>query len=180
VLKHILAFTPQLGRNEGSAFIIRCNSVRMLSNHWATATVNGTFCGFDALVRSAPKSRSSPPKYVPVLFVRTDKVLTRHKLILAFSALTLAHLQGEKPALGKIVRGSHYATLTVQLAKLLNAAKRTLHNIMDIRDGAAPPPPLRLNNHCSVCKFKEQCHAAAVAKDDLSLLRGLKEKELIS
>ena len=45
-------------------------------------------------------------------------------------------------------------------------------------NSCSTPPPLRLNAHCSICEFKEACYAEAKQKDDLSLLRGLKEKDI--
>ena len=44
--------------------------------------------------------------------------------------------------------------------------------------GAGTPPPLTLNSHCQVCEFRHRCHAEATAKDDLSLLQGMVEKEM--
>jgi predicted RecB family nuclease len=35
-----------------------------------------------------------------------------------------------------------------------------------------------LNSHCQTCEFRKRCHAEATAKDDLSLLRGMGEKEV--
>jgi predicted RecB family nuclease len=32
---------------------------------------------------------------------------------------------------------------------------------------------LMLNSHCQVCEFRQRCHGEALAKDDLSLLRGM-------
>src|SRR5439155_384607 len=43
---------------------------------------------------------------------------------------------------------------------------------------SAAPPPLLLNRHCAECAFRRSCRAAAVAKDDLSLLRGLSPKDI--
>jgi hypothetical protein len=44
---------------------------------------------------------------------------------------------------------------------------------------SASPPRLLLNEHCQVCEFRQRCLAEATAKDDLSLLRGMGEKEIV-
>ena len=44
--------------------------------------------------------------------------------------------------------------------------------------GRGTPPKLILNRHCQVCEFRRRCHAEATAKDDISLLRGVSEKEV--
>jgi hypothetical protein len=40
------------------------------------------------------------------------------------------------------------------------------------------PPSLILNDHCQVCEFRQRCHDQAVQEDNLTLLRGMGEKEL--
>ena len=42
------------------------------------------------------------------------------------------------------------------------------------------PPRLMLNSHCPLCEFRQRCQAETLAKDDLSLLRGLSAKEITS
>lgn len=37
---------------------------------------------------------------------------------------------------------------------------------------------MRLNSHCRVCEFSQYCRRIAIEKDDLSLLQGLREKEI--
>ena len=51
-----------------------------------------------------------------------------------------------------------------------------LQELREIQTGT--PPPLILNNHCALCEFRQRCQAEAIAKDDLSLLRGLSAKEI--
>ena len=43
--------------------------------------------------------------------------------------------------------------------------------------GAESPPKLILNDHCQVCEFRQRCHDQAVQEDNISLLRGMGEKE---
>ena len=43
---------------------------------------------------------------------------------------------------------------------------------------AESPPRLILNDHCQVCEFRQRCHDQAVKEDNISLLRGMGEKEI--
>ena len=43
---------------------------------------------------------------------------------------------------------------------------------------AESPPKLILNDHCQVCEFRQRCHEEAVQEDNISLLRGVGEKEV--
>ena len=45
---------------------------------------------------------------------------------------------------------------------------------------AQSPPKLMLNDHCQVCEFRQRCHDQAVQEDNISLLRGMGEKEIKS
>jgi predicted RecB family nuclease len=133
-------------------------------------------CRIDALFDVAHRSQSSNPKYAPALFIRTDTILKNDKLLLSFYALGLAEVQGTDVPIGMIVHGPLYVATKVHLAKLLTTARRAMNEIRDVTSGRKPPL-LRLNDHCSTCEYKEQCRAAAIETDDLSLLRGLKGKE---
>src|SRR5262249_41118420 len=55
-------------------------------------------------------------------------------------------------------------------------AERLLRDLQQVRE--AGPPRLVLNDHCQVCEFRRRCHDQAVREDNLSLLRGLGEKEV--
>ena len=50
----------------------------------------------------------------------------------------------------------------------------------ELKEMASPgtPPSLILNDHCQVCEFRQRCHDQAVQEDNISLLRGIGEKEI--
>lgn len=56
-------------------------------------------------------------------------------------------------------------------------AGQVFHEVRAVRE-TATPPPLVLNDHCPICEFRDRCHAQAVAEDNLSLLRGMTEKDI--
>ena len=129
-------------------------------------------------VRRAPGTREpAAAVYEPILFVRGERVGRDDKLRLAFAASILARVQGMPSAVGRIVHGSGFATTRVQLGLLAEPLKKAADQIKGIAAGGKPPP-LILNRHCAECEFRSRCHAAAVEKDDLSLLGGLKPKEI--
>ena len=143
----------------------------------AVGTANGLLCRFDALIRNTWGNSSASPEYVPVLCLPGDRVSRHDKLRLAFSALVIGALQTKEIPCGNIVHGPTYSTAKIKLVSLLTTAQHTILDIQDIRDGRVVPP-LRLNDHCSVCGFKDHCYEEASCKDDISLLRGLSEKEI--
>ena len=54
------------------------------------------------------------PVYAPVLFILNETVSHADKMLLAFNALVLSLVQGELPAIGKIVHGSNLQGAEVQ------------------------------------------------------------------
>ncbi len=128
---------------------------------------------FDGLKKVDGRSDLGVFHYVPVLFHEGRQILNPQRLLLETHGLLLSRVQGRAPSSGVIYHGSDCRATIVQ------AAERLLQDIIPIRDGEATPK-LLLNDHCTVCEFRRQCHDQAVKEDNLSLLRGLREKEIKS
>jgi predicted RecB family nuclease len=143
----------------------------------ATVSDSGESCRLDALERVSRKDVVPGIQYRPVLCIRREKLTAEDRLLLAFGGSILARVQGTAPATGKIVHGREFRGSRVELAALWQVVQETVEGIRVLRE-ASKPPPLRLNRHCSECEFRTQCRAAAVEKDDLSLLGGLSPKEI--
>jgi predicted RecB family nuclease len=128
-------------------------------------------CRIDALERLPGGA------YTPALFVPHQRVGAYDRMRLAFGASVLARVQGVPPSTGRIVHGPHFRSTRVNLATLYGSVRGALGQIRAICL-AATPPPMVLNRHCAECEFRRSCHARAIEKDDLSLLRGLSAKEV--
>jgi predicted RecB family nuclease len=135
-------------------------------------TVNdaGESCRLDALERVG---MGGTPSYRPVLFLRSDKVTADDRLLLGFGASVLGRVQGTPPDVGKVVHGRGLKATRVELASLSGAVRDAVARVR-----AEEAPPLVLNRHCAECEFRRRCRAAALGKDDLSLLGGLSPKEV--
>ena len=127
---------------------------------------------FDALLRSSasPNSRTD---YLPVLFTSSGRVSKHHKLLLAFHGIALSKVQGHPPRFGRIVHGEAFDDSRVRIDSLIATVEDYLE---EIRGTTAPQ--FQLIDHCRVCEFKVDCQRLAIEKDDLSLLRGLSQKEI--
>jgi len=124
-------------------------------------------------------SQSSPrkPVYNPIILLPHQKISKQHKLLLAFYGSALGHEQKREPASGRIIFGDNLSSTKVQLTSLIKTVGKIEKEITNMIDKQTAPP-LRLNDHCKICEFKEICYAAAKEKDDLSLLKGLSGKEI--
>jgi predicted RecB family nuclease len=115
--------------------------------------------------------------YAPVLFTPHERVTRDDRLRLAFGGAILARIQGAQPDSGRIIHGRQFKMSRVGLGALSGPVRDAVDQIRLLGESAAPPP-LLLNRHSAELEFRRSCRAAAVEKDDLSLLRGLSPKDI--
>lgn len=142
-----------------------------------TAAVGNVRSRVQLLQRVEHGGGNGVPSYVPVMFVRNNKITQQDKLLLAFRAHALALALGVLPAEARIVHGDEYRVLKVRIEPLVGRVQGLIEQIeADLR--RSEPPKLTLIGHCNECEFRSGCREIAEATDDLSLLRGLYGKEL--
>lgn len=121
--------------------------------------------------------RRGCPVYMPVLFVRNNKVSRLDKLLLAFNVIALTSVQKHQPLTATIVHGDCQKVLRVKIGPLVAEVRRIIADADTVlAKGAAPQ--VTLNPHCTTCEFRDACRRVAEDTDDLSLLRGLSGKEI--
>jgi predicted RecB family nuclease len=132
---------------------------------------------FDGLKKVGGASDLGDFHYVPMLFHEGRHVGKEQRLLLELYGLLLSRLQGKVPAFGVIWHGKECRARRVRLSPEVRKAQRLLGGVTGLQgDGAGPR--LILNDHCEVCEFRQRCHDRAVQEDNLSLLRGMGEKEV--
>jgi predicted RecB family nuclease len=131
---------------------------------------------FDGLKKEATRSKSLNFYYIPILFVQTDKIHVYEKRLLSLYGLILANIQGEQPRAGIIIHGQNFKTAKIRLSPNIRKSRNFLEEIKDIQKGLEPP--LILNEHCHICEFQQRCFQKATEEENLSLLRGMTEKQI--
>jgi predicted RecB family nuclease len=133
---------------------------------------------FEALKRVPGPSRLGEHHFLPVLHHDGEKVGRQQKVLLAVLGLVLARVQGVRPTAGLVARGPDARLGRVRLdSKAFRQAEQVIKELQLIQAGGEPPR-LTLNAHCQVCEFRQRCQDQALAADDLSLLRGMGEREI--
>jgi predicted RecB family nuclease len=143
----------------------------------ATASADGSSSLIQAAERMKGMDQRGAPVYAPVLFILNETVSHADKMLLAFNALVLSSVQGVLPPIGKIVHGSTYKVLKCKIEPLVGEVRKLVAQIQAQAEGATAPR-VCLNRHCNICEFRADCQRLAEEADDLSLLRGLSEKEI--
>ena len=112
-----------------------------------------------------------------MLFHEGRKVGKEQKLLLEVYGLLLFQIQGRVPANGLVWHGRECKLTRIRLNPAMRKAEALLRELKEM-GSAESPPKLILNDHCQVCEFRQRCHKRAIEEDNLSLLRGLKEKTI--
>ncbi len=143
----------------------------------ATVTAGNVHSLIQLMERIEDGAGKGLPSYIPIMFVRSDKITQRDKLVITFQAYALASVLGRLPAQAKIVHGEEYRAQRVRIEPLVGQVGGLIEQIEAglRRDN---PPTLTLNRHCNECEFRGACRVIAEATDDLSLLRRLSAKEV--
>jgi len=131
----------------------------------------------DGLKRTEGASKLGGFHYMPVLFQEGQKVRKEQRVLLAVYGLLLSSLQGRAPQDGVIWHGRECKATRIRLNPHRRNAERVVQDLKEMA-GADSAPRLFLNAHCPVCEFRERCNKQAAEEDNLSLLLGMREKEV--
>ena len=131
---------------------------------------------FDALQKATGSSALGDFHYIPVLFHETERPSQQQRSLLEIQALILASLQRKEPDFGILFHGISCHVKKLRMKSNDGKPQLMLKEIMEIQQGKQPT--FRLNAHCPICEFYQQCYADAKAKDDLSLLHRISDKEI--
>ena len=139
---------------------------------------DGPFClALDGLKQVPGESTLGAFHYIPMLYYEGRHIRREQRFMLTLYGLFLARLQGRMPDSGIIWHGQACHATKVRLPPDLRRAEQCLREVQEMAQAVAPPP-LLLNPHCQVCAFRQRCHDQAVREENLSLLRGMSEKEM--
>jgi predicted RecB family nuclease len=163
VVRNVILTSPMLKR--GPAFILD-----------ATLEDDIVALRLDGLKKMTGESKLGDYHYIPVLFHNGGSVRREQRLLLELYGLLLSGIQGRTPGSGIVYHGRESRTTKIRLSPDLRKAEQLLRDVQQMRE--ADSPRLILNDHCHVCEFRQRCHDQAVQDDNLSLLRGVGEKEV--
>jgi predicted RecB family nuclease len=140
-------------------------------------TAVGYSVQFDALRRVEGASGMGDFHYVPVLCHEGERPTREQRVLLELLGSVLGAVQGRPPETGFVFFGRAGGLKKVRLRPDDPQIRRRLDQVRALADGPEAPR-LRLNSHCPGCAFRDRCRADATARDDISLLRGMSEKEV--
>jgi predicted RecB family nuclease len=132
---------------------------------------------FDGLKKAPSPSKLGDFHYIPMSFQGEYKIRKEHRLMLEMYGMLLSRYQGTMPNNGIIWHDGEGKAAKIRMNSDPGNAKQLLKGLQETLNSEAPPK-LILKDHCQVCEFRARCHDQAVQEDNLSLLRGMSEKEI--
>lgn len=143
-----------------------------------TVKVDNLSLSFEGLKKVEGQSKIANFHYVPILISESENIHNEEKRLLALYGLVLADVQGRHPHEGLFIHGQQLKTTAIKSIPTDRKTRRVLEEIKDIQKEMSSPP-LILNSHCQVCEFQQRCLQQATNDDNLSLLHGITEKQVI-
>ncbi len=130
-------------------------------------------------IKKVATKRQEHSFYAPMLFYEGSRIRKEQRLFLELLATFLVKYQTVVPVVGTVWHGKECKQTTVRL----NTDSRKVKQIqLDLKKMCVGEeiPKLFLNNHCQICEFQNYCSEQAHQEDNLSLIRGISEKEIKS
>ena len=131
---------------------------------------------FDGLKRKEEESKLGDFHYLPVRF-HEGRQVKEQKLLLEVYGVMFG-LQGRAPARGVVLARPGVQGDEGKLNPDHREAEQMLRRGSKDMATSGLQPRLLLNDHCPVCEFRQRCRGQAVQEDNITLLRGMGEKEV--
>jgi len=146
----------------------------------ATLEANGLAADCAILNKVRTHSALGRYSYEPTILVSTHSIKKEQKLELFFVSHVLDQVQNKRPVSGRII-GLDEKTHKVKLENGPKTLRPFLEPLQEwAADPSPEPPPLILNKHCSICRFRNLCRTKAEQEDNLSLLDGISTSKAIN
>lgn len=115
---------------------------------------------------------------IPVFITPFEKVMIIDKLFVALQAHFIHNEFGLPIENCKVIFGKNIRQTKFKLSSFTKTIKKVIGDLNKTLSNANAPSFFR-NRHCQICEFQNSCTEKLVERDDLSLLSGLKPKEIL-
>jgi len=127
---------------------------------------------FFAFEKSIFKNKEKGYSIIPVFLLISDRITQMDKILITCLCYTLKDTKYGLPESVKIILGKSFLSIKFNPKPHYKRAERLISDISDSE------PPFVLNNHCSICEFRNICKEKAINEDSISLLDRVTTKTL--
>ena len=170
-----------LGHEPGDFIFNAPCTRRLITNHWRFSLDTVARAHYlESTLQLVERTNSIIQRHIdtliPIRFNSANRITKENRLLLAFDAFVFSQAIGRKIVFGRIIHGENYSRLKIKVEALYTQVQKDLAAIRELLS-ADLPPEVVLKKHCIECEFQIVCNADAIAREDLSLLSGMSEKE---
>lgn len=144
-----------------------------------TITIDDFFLRIEAIERVAIPSIFGNFAYIPVTIIHKKKISKADKLLVAAIGVLLEKWQKCSFGYGKIIHGADYRISKVYFKALREESRKLLVDIQQLWEERREPQ-FMLISYCQTCEYQDYCRRKAHKDDHLSLLGGIRRKEITS
>lgn len=143
-----------------------------------TFQADDTKLTFDALCIAPSQHSGKVNTYLAIDTVGREEFCKYDKLQLAVKSTLIARVHDVTFDYGKIVYGQELRHTKFAVATYEQESQKILKALFKILSRAEAPCFFH-NDHCKICEFGENCRTKLIEQDDLSLLGGLRHKDVL-
>jgi predicted RecB family nuclease len=114
----------------------------------------------------------------PIFITPFEKVAKSDKLFLALQATFIQNEFNYHVVYCKVVSGTNLKQAKFKLSSFTKISSKLIAELKKTLSSTNTPMFFK-NAHCQICEFKDNCLEKLIERDDLSLLAGLKPKEIL-
>jgi predicted RecB family nuclease len=116
--------------------------------------------------------------YTPIQISPFEKIREIEKLELFIKSKLFEKHLNVNILIGQIVYGKEQRITTINLKKYFKKGDLLFREIEKL-SSTDNNNQIILNKHCQICEFQEECRKIQIEKDDLSLLKGISQTEIL-
>ena len=116
-------------------------------------------------------------KAIPILLTPFEKITQTDKLFVSIQASFIQSRFNINIESCKIVSGKNFKQTKFKLSSTVKTVAKSLNDLDKLLSNLNVPVFFK-NPHCQVCEFQKNCFQKLIESDDLSLLGGLRRKEI--
>jgi len=158
----LVELSPCTGRAFAISPSVRCGNQRWI---------------YDALQILPPKNPLDSPSVIPISIVAREKVSKTDRLRLAVKCIALEASLATEIEHGMIIYGEDGRATKFPLRTYGKEANKFFGKFTAVM-AAEDAPPFCWTKHCAGCEYHSDCRTQLVAREDLSLLGGMSQREV--
>ena len=116
--------------------------------------------------------------YYPIFVLHKERITKIDKVNFTIRSLILSDIEGIPVEYAGIIHGKNHKLIKLRINTYTREAQKAISEL-ELMLKSQDAPRFFQNKECKVCEFQKTCYEELVTKDDLSLLGGMHQKDVL-